>query len=132
HFTLSMYANHLKADWTLDGNAAGSQSMDFPQGLNLGQWYRIETQVTAESAPGVHDGAIKVWVNGTLVWQFLNQAFAPPNQTGKLFWETWWVGAQRESALNSGGGDTSDGTAIDETRYWDNVTFSTTRVGPWP
>ena len=96
--------------------------------IQMGQWYRIETEVRLQSTLTAQDGIIRVWIDGGLKYEKTNARFMPTNYTGITNWRSWYVGQQREGS-DTGGFPTVE-LNIDERRYWDNVAFSHFRIGP--
>jgi len=90
--------------------------------INAGQWYRLELEVHFNSAPGVADGSVSVYLDGTKVRTRTGVAFTRPSDPASKQWIWLAVGHQRE-----GNGKES---SISEERYWDNVAFSTKRISP--
>ncbi|MDB4912938.1 MAG: hypothetical protein JWM95_582 [Gemmatimonadetes bacterium] len=108
-------------------NVATSPSNDVssPHGVATlvgDQWTRVEMQVTMNSAAAVNDGIVRLWINGSLVWERLDMRLTETTASATVKWAWWGIGHQRE-------GDGIE-TTVDERRYWDNVAFSTTRIGP--
>jgi hypothetical protein len=93
-------------------------------------WYAIEKQITAESSIGAGDGVIRIWIDGVQVFEKTNMSWSDvawigqpipagngtPLLASDVYFDTFLVGEQ----VNYGG-------AFDEYRYWNNVSFSTTR-----
>lgn len=77
-------------------------------------WHTIEKQTTFNSSPTAKDGINRVWIDGKLVFE-----------------RTDWVYATVPGATfgNFAVGDqTQNDFYYDEYRYWDNITFSLSRV----
>jgi hypothetical protein len=80
------------------------------------QWITLEVHHKINSAPGVRDGVLEIYVNGEPTPSLRWTDMMWPN-TGYYF--NWLeIGSQ----VNNGG--------LDEWRYWDDVAFSTKRIGP--
>jgi hypothetical protein len=95
--------------------------------ITMGVWYRIETEVRLNSTKTSRDGIIRVWVNGDLKYENTSVLFMPLNGYNNLTtWRSWYIGQQREGRDWVGGPPEYN---INETRYWDNVAFGTTRLG---
>ncbi|HEY4133205.1 MAG TPA: hypothetical protein VGM50_21485 [Gemmatimonadaceae bacterium] len=86
-----------------------------------GQWYLLEIQATMNSKPGSSDGIVRVWVNNALVYQKTNESFTEPTDPPTTRWYWLTAGHQREGA--------SGETSINENRYWDQIAFTTKRIG---
>lgn len=94
-------------------------------------WYTLETQLTPETSIGVGNGIFRVWLNGTLMYEKTNTKWSDPAWIGKpmtngsplelqdVYFERVEVGEQVNYNIGS----------FDEYRYWDNVAFSTKRIG---
>lgn len=98
-------------------------------------WYRIEKRLTMQSSYNVADGQVQIWINGVLGYDSgPTLAFIPPSWIGQpvpggngtlldpadLYFQTLLVGQQvNDNTLSM----------FDEFRYWDNVAFSTKRIG---
>ncbi len=84
--------------------------------VNFNQWYRLEIQTTINSGATTSDGAIRVWLNGTLVYQ--NSAIAFMQHAGPS-----------ENFTDMGFGYQVNASLLyDEYRYWDSVSFSSYRL----
>ncbi len=121
-----LYACGVLMSWS--ENRAGS-------GCHLGtfetaRWYHVEAEVKMNSAMGKSDGILRIWVDGFQTLNDTTVILTNPKWRHKPEWREWSVGEQRRSADFDGTPDISEGGSIDESRYWDNVVFSTTRVGP--
>ncbi len=92
-----------------------------------GRWHRLETQVTMNHAVSSTDGVIRLWIDGKLVYQDLTVRLTDPRAKGQPVWREWAIGVDRNSADFGSVPDISEGGSISEVRYWDNVTFTTTR-----
>jgi hypothetical protein len=103
------------------------------KGLKPQTWYTLEVQQTTESALGAGDGVLKVWLDGILKFSKTNMRWTDPDWVGKkvpggetvldesdLYWDTFMVGQQVNVF----------GASFDEYRYWNNIAFSTQRIGP--
>ncbi|MDP9201665.1 MAG: hypothetical protein M3P26_07000 [Gemmatimonadota bacterium] len=102
--------------------------------LPFDTWHTIEVRMITNSADGVHDGSLAFWIDNPTdtptfetphTLYFINEAWAPINAYTGLpvagsYFNDLQVGAQLtndQGALNT------------EYRYWDNIGFSTTRIG---
>jgi hypothetical protein len=81
------------------------------------------------SAMSAHDGIVRLWVDGALVANDTTVLMTNPTWTREPVWREWAIGEKRRSADWNGLADISEGGSIDERRYWDNVVFSTSRLG---
>jgi hypothetical protein len=136
HFILDMRAGSdglyvVYSDGTRSGGAGGPTPDTYINSgpIRTGVWYLIETEVRLNSTRTSQDGVIRVWVDNSLKFEKTNVAFMPINgsYTGSVNWRTWVVGQQREGRDWNGGAPELN---IFERRYWDNVAFGTTRLGP--
>jgi hypothetical protein len=119
NLVLLMWGNGLMINWS---GPMGSINADPNIGtLTAGQWARVEMRTTINTAAARADGIIQLWVNGVLTYTATDVQLTGSGWR-TLGWDTWWVGHQREGT----GGE----TAVDEDRYWDNVAFSSSRIGP--
>jgi hypothetical protein len=80
----------------------------------------LELQITLNSAPGLPDGVLRLWKDGTLVLNlhdvnWINAASAHATFGRFLF------GQQTQADRSS---------TFDEFRYWDNLAISHSRIGP--
>jgi len=96
------------------------------------QWYVVESQLTMESSIGAGDGIFRVWLDGALIYETTTLHLTDPAWIGQpvvggngtpldladVYFERFDVGDQTDSTGN-----------FAEYRYWDNVAFSTTRIG---
>jgi hypothetical protein len=81
----------------------------------------IELQVTVNSAAGVGDGIVRVWIDGALTYEKLDAC--PMRTASKGPFRKFCVGDQCQASLAAD-------IFFDEYRYWDNLAVSTTRIGP--
>jgi hypothetical protein len=100
--------------------------------ITPGQWYTIEKQLTPESSIGAKDGVVRIWLNGNLVFTKTNMQWTDPAWIGQpvpngngtplqasdVYFQRYEFGDQ----VNYSG-------TFDEYRYWDQVAFSSTRIG---
>jgi hypothetical protein len=98
-------------------------------------WYTIETQITPETSIGAGDGIVRIWLNGALIYAITDLKLSDPAWIGipipggndtpyelaDCYLKYVYVGEQVNLANNIG--------TFDEYRYWDNVAFSTKRIG---
>lgn len=98
-------------------------------GLQGHQWYTLEVYQQMESAIGRADGILRVWLDNRLVFEKETMTWSDPAWVGDrsngvpfeasdIYFEHFLVGQQ----VNWSG-------TYDEYRYWDNVEFSTRRIG---
>jgi hypothetical protein len=105
-----------------DVGGVGTETLNVPMGFGLNDdtWYTIEVMMKTNSADGVNDGVIEVYINGAVTPTF-RQA------TG-----LGWINEAANSNFNFlmiGSQMSSYPSPFSEYRYWDNVAFSTTRIG---
>jgi hypothetical protein len=82
--------------------------------------HSLEVQITVNSAAGVPDGILRVWLNGGLMTDLHDVNWIKAGDAGTNF-NTFKFGQQTQK----------DASALfDEMRYWDNIALSTTRIGP--
>jgi hypothetical protein len=79
-------------------------------------WHHIETEMEANT-PGVADGVIRVWVDGTLAYEMTDAAMFVSGTTD--FYDGIRFGDASDSS-----------TPYDEYRHFDDVKISNYRVGP--
>jgi len=87
-------------------------------------WYTIEVRLTLNSADGVKDGVLDVYINnsGAVPNFHLTQGISPiTEKNGGSYFNSFRYGTQTTTY--------SGEAAYSEYRYWDNVGFSTTRAG---
>ncbi len=117
----------LMVQWSRDGKGATSRcKLAEPE---LGRWNHLELQVTMNRSIAGANGVLRLWFNGARVFQDTAVRLTDPAGKAAPVWRSWVVGATRSSADVDGKMDLSDGGIISEVRYWDNISFSTTRVG---
>jgi uncharacterized protein YjdB len=106
------------------GNATSATGPDANMGNvfpGLRQWVTVEVYLRMNSKPGdttVRDGGTAVWINGKEVQRHDTGLYVlhhPDDRLGLLMfgYQVNWSGGK-----------------IDEYRYWDDVAFSTKRIGP--
>ncbi|MBC7788370.1 MAG: Ig-like domain-containing protein [Anaerolineae bacterium] len=87
-------------------------------------WYTIEVRFTLNSADGVKDGVLDVYINnpGAVPNFRLSSGISPiTEKNGGSYFNSFRYGTQTTTYSGEAG--------YSEYRYWDNVGFSTTRVG---
>ncbi|MDQ6768467.1 MAG: Ig-like domain-containing protein [Gemmatimonadota bacterium] len=87
-------------------------------------WYTIEVRLTLNSADGVKDGVLDVYINnpGAVPNFHLTSGISPiTEKNGGSYFNSFRYGTQTTTY--------SGEAAYSEYRYWDNVGFSTTRMG---
>jgi len=103
-------------------NDTGSATLDFIDtnlfALANQTWYTIKMQLRVNSAIGTSDGIVRIWMNGLLVYDRTDLRWTDPvewapNNPALYVWNEWGFGDQADSNL-----------ALDEYRYWDNVSFA--------
>lgn len=121
---LSTWGKTLKAEVR---NAGRSEVLTGTNGttslgtINWKQWHTLEIGMKVNSSPTTADGALQVWLDGTLVMDqkgliLINQALDS-------------TGAAEGFELFMTGDQVSGGNGAVEYRYWDDVAFGTSRVG---
>lgn len=103
------------------------ERLDAATGIVLAdnQWHTIEVRMTTNSADGVSDGILEVYMNGastptysrTTSLRWITEGF-----TGGSYFQRFLTGFQL--TINSGD------PVYQDIRYWDDIAFSTTRIGP--
>jgi hypothetical protein len=100
------------------------------RGLQGNTWYTLEVYQVIESAIGRADGLLQIWLNGQMVFSDATMRWSDPAWVGRatrgvpfeasdIYFERFLVGNQVN--WNEG--------SFDESRYWDNVEFSTRGMG---
>lgn len=115
----------LRVEWSHEGWWRGSECRLAP--FEAGRWHRVAMRVSMNSRSDVADGTLELWVDGKSVFKETKVSLTNPARSGKPSWQTLLVGAMRFKAEVRGGFDLSEGDAIREVRYWDNVSFRTDR-----
>jgi hypothetical protein len=96
-------------------------------------WYTLESELVPETSIGAGNGEMRVWLNGALIYEATQLKWSDPAwignplpggngmplELGDVYFDRVEVGSQVN--LNAG--------SFDEYRYWDNVAFSTKRIG---
>jgi hypothetical protein len=98
------------------------------------QWHTIEVRLITNSADGVPDGSLAFWLDNNTdtpdfvtpsTLNFINESWAPLGRDGLprvgSYFNALEVGSQLSNA--------SPLPLNQEYRYWDNISFSTTRLG---
>ena len=85
-------------------------------GIRTKTWHTLEKQMTFNSAPGVSDGVIRVWIDGRLIIENTAVRFTDAGGPANAF-GNFAIGDQMQGNL-----------AYDEYRYWNNVAFSSKRI----
>jgi hypothetical protein len=133
---VKLFGDQLHIDAVYEPQAGNTDEVrtygQIASGLKPNTWYTLEVQQTTESSIGAGDGILKVWLDGRPVFRKTNMRWSDPAWIGQpvegsaavldpadLYWDTFMVGQQVN--LNKG--------AFDEARYWDNIAFSTHRIG---
>jgi hypothetical protein len=127
----------LFVDATYDPAASTGKSSDdvrtvasLATNLEGNRWYTLEVYQKMESALGRADGTLQVWLDGKLVFSNNTMTWSDPAWVGDMsngvpftasdiYFEHFLVGQQEQN--NKG--------TFDEYRYWDNVEFSSRRIG---
>lgn len=98
-------------------------------GLHGNEWYTIEVYQRMETAVGRADGVLQIWLKGESIFSNTHMTWSDPAWIGNtsggvpfsgddIYFEHFLVGDQVMSF-----------SSYDEYRYWDNVAFSTRRIG---
>ena len=85
-------------------------------------WYTIEVRMTTNSVDNVRDGILEIYLNGSATPNYRRDTglgWITEKFPGGSFFSAYFVGFQ----LTIDAGD----PAYIDWRYWDNVSFSTTR-----
>ncbi|MDQ6770244.1 MAG: Ig-like domain-containing protein [Gemmatimonadota bacterium] len=96
-------------------------------------WYTLESELVPETSIGAGNGEMRVWLDGTLIYEATQLKWSDPAWIGNplpggnglplapgdVYFERVDVGSQVN--LDAG--------SFDEYRYWDNVAFSRKRIG---
>ncbi|HEX8904835.1 MAG TPA: Ig-like domain-containing protein, partial [Longimicrobiaceae bacterium] len=100
-----------------------------------GHWYSLEQQLTMNTTPSARDGIVRIWLDGQLIYEKTDMRWTDPAWDGQVFsyngvgsvldWnDVYFQRFQTGEQVNYMNG------SFDEYRYWDNVAFSTRRIGP--
>jgi hypothetical protein len=85
-------------------------------------WHTIEVRITTNSADNVRDGVVEIYMNGSATPTYRHDTgigWITERHPGGSYFDTYLTGFQ----LTVDSGD----PAYAEYRYWDNISFSTTR-----
>jgi uncharacterized protein YjdB len=132
---VDLQGNDLRvSSWYVRADGTTQERSDYlPTHLLPRTWYTLETQVTPETSIGAGDGIVRVWLNGSLVYEITNLQLTDPawigipvpggNSTPYELSDAYLahVDVGEQVNLNTG--------SFDEYRYWDKVAFSTKRIG---
>jgi hypothetical protein len=127
----------VDSQYTLADGTTPQRYANIATGLLPKRWYTLETQVSFETSIGAGDGIFRVWLDGVLIYSITDMRLtdpawigipipggnATPYELADCYLRYVYVGEQ----VNLSG--YIQGT-FDEYRYWDNVAFSTKRIGP--
>jgi len=88
--------------------------------LNAGIWYRVKAHVQPNTDITAADGIVQIYMDNVKIFEKLDiQWTNPPEWAGhtvsEYYWDSWGWGDQVSAA-----------TAVNELRYWDNVSFAST------
>jgi len=92
----------IMSSWSLRFNQQDNVDRGMNQNANpgfriqAGAWYHYEVVMKMNSAPGIADGILKAWFNGTLVFDYSNVEFRTVGATSGFFgrrWDPVWGGA---------------------------------------
>ncbi len=102
--------------------------------IQFDRWHTLEIRLITNSADGVHDGSVAIWLDNsgpTPTYQtpstlyMIDEAWAPLGSTGQPVVGSYFNDFRFGSQLSNNYPEPLN----TEYRYWDNVTFSSTRVG---
>jgi hypothetical protein len=103
-----------------------------PLGTVAGRrWYTLEIEQRMNSSISATDGIVRVWLDGVQVYENTAVTWTDPNWLGNPVVGTGLVLDPADVYFQRFDfGDQVNSTyAYDEYRYWDNVAFSSTRIG---
>jgi hypothetical protein len=105
-----------------DVNGTGIEVMDPDCGITLNDdtWYTVEVMVHTNSASGVNDGVVEIYMNGAVRPTFRQTGLSWFSDADTNSFNFLMIGSQLTE---------SSSDLFSEYRYWDNVGFSTTRIG---
>ena len=119
----------------VDQGATIQYFVDFAQDqVTFDTWHTLEVRMITNSADGLHDGSIAIWLDNptnTPTYQtpstlyFINEAWAPNGLGGVPVVGSYFNDLRQGSQLSNN----SPLPLNTEYRYWDNIAFSTTRIG---
>lgn len=90
------------------------------QTITTNTWHRLEYEVQMNTSPSLSNGIFRIWWDGTQL----------VNRTDARFYSQTLTAAGYPYDYYSIGYQVEDGASWTEVRYWDNVGFATTRIGP--
>ncbi|MGA2261673.1 MAG: putative Ig domain-containing protein, partial [Acidobacteriota bacterium] len=102
---------------SLCGISAQTNAFTYQGGIGFDAWHSIELGVQLNT-PGLSDGVVTLWVDGTQVAQ--NSGY---NIRGNCTTGTQFISIGRQSQRNNY-------NVIDEYRYWDDIVVSGSYIGP--
>jgi len=110
-------------DWM---NGSSQETVTEVTGINLADdtWYNIEVKMVTNSADNIRDGVVEVYINGAASPNYTRNTglgWITEKYSGGSYFNYYRVGEQ----LTSDAGH----PLYTESRYWDNVGFSTSRIG---
>jgi hypothetical protein len=128
-YHLSVGSTYRRQDGTVSNRDANLITMSGKR------WYTLEMQVTMETSIGAGDGILRLWLDGVQLYSITDMHLSDPAWIGQpipggnstpwdpadYFLKYLYVGEQVNLSGNIG--------TFDEYRYWDNVAFSTKRIG---
>lgn len=80
----------------------------------LQAWTTIKVHLKVNSAPGVADGIVQAWWNGSLEYSVTNAAWGGAGYPSTWVWDWFAIGEQCQASVS-----------FSENRYWDNLSFAT-------
>ena len=128
----------VEARTTVNGVDQGATVAYFAQfarnQVTYDTWHTLEVRMITNSADGVHDGSIAFWLDNRTAMPtfetphtlyFINEAWAPNGLGGVPVVGSYFNDLRQGSQLTN----LSPLALNTEYRYWDNIAFSTTRIG---
>jgi len=88
-----------------------------PPYLTMQAWHTIKVHLKVNSAPGVADGISEVWWDGVQEYSVTNVSWGGAGYPASWTWDWFAIGMQVDAAV-----------AVDEFRYWDDLSFATTEA----
>jgi hypothetical protein len=93
-------------------------------------WYTLEEQMTMNSTPLATDGIVRIWLDGVLIFEKLDMRWTNPTWDGQVFGSNVLNWNDIYFQYFDVGDQVNWSGTYDEYRYWDNVTFSSSRITP--
>ncbi len=89
--------------------------------MTAGAWHHLILQLQLNSTVSATNGIARIWYDNILIWERTAERWSDPaisTNAADFTWSSWGVGYQAQR---------NDGIAIDEYRYWDNLSFASTQ-----